>query len=488
MKIKLIICFFILGLIAPDFHSQNLRTMSMAGITVPIKDQYNTCDPYDLGGNISFLYLHDTVSWLKINPSLNSDWGDYKRPFDAENVNLYGLNFTGVKTLGTKGTFIGSVSYVYDSRINVGHSVRYDTYRGDAFFINDSTTGTVHFNGPIVNFGYSLELIPDLYFGATAGYKIFNGLKDIFSMTSSVIRDVSGTAGLTYMLFDKAYLSAGVGGFNYQESLTIQLTDPVDDEIFNYHGDTYHLTKLGNGMTQKIKAKGYDWNSQFYIHPDNASEVGVNFVYSNSNQKVVFPSTVNGNSVLEYEDGFSYFNDYLFELKGRYDLTNNLTVGAKISSLYNHGWSKLSFQELTVWDWKVRSNGASLGAAYTVSPKLLLSLEYNFASVNADSSKYIDNHFTSITSGDHIIRLGAEYEIFDRIFVRGGAGYGFIQNDIIFGGMDIKYLIGSFGVGYYDFDSFKIDFLVNYNNYKPNQVHYSRSFMNGLISLKLFNI
>ena len=301
---KLIITVLFLGLLFSISYSQSLRTMSMAGITIPLKDADNSCNPYDFGGNISYLYLDDTTSWLKITPSLNSNWGDYRRPYDADQVNLYQLNFTGLKTLGSKGTFIGSVSYIYDSRINVHNSVRYNTYEGDAFFITDSTAGNILYNGPAVNFGYSFELLPDLYLGATMGYKILNGLKAIFSQTSAVIRNVDGSAGITYKLFDLAYWSVGFSAYDYQESLTAELTDPVDDQIFNYHGDTYYLTKTGNPIDEKVKEKGLSWNSQLYAQPDDKSEAGLNFVFSNSNEKILFPSTVNGNSLLNYEDGF----------------------------------------------------------------------------------------------------------------------------------------------------------------------------------------
>jgi hypothetical protein len=488
MKMNLIISALFLSLLFSVSFPQSLRTMSMAGITIPLKDADNSCDPYDMGGNISYLYLDETTSWLTINPSLNSDWGDYKRPFDADNVNLYGLNFTGLKTLGTDGTFIGSVSYIYDSRINVNHSVKYNTYKGDAFFINDSTAGNIRFNGPSVNFGYSFELIPDLYLGASAGYKILNGLKAIFSQTSTVLRNVDGSVGLTYQLFDASYLSAGLSAFNYQETLTIQLDYPIDDQIFNYHGDNYRLTKTGNGIPEKIKGRGLSWNSQFYFNPNQNSEVGFNFVYSNSDQKVLFQNTVNGNFVQEYEDGYSYFNDYLVEFKGRYDLSSDLTVGLKGSYLYNRSWSELSAQELAVWDWNTKTAGAGIGAAYNISPSFLVTFEYNYSRVNADSSKYIDYHFTSVSSDDHVFRIGGEYEILDKVFLRGGGGYGLIGKDIIYGGSNIKYVLATFGLGINLFESMHIDFLLDYNNYKPKQLNYSHSFFNGLVSLKLFNI
>jgi hypothetical protein len=488
MKINLIIFILFLGLFVSTVYTQSLRTLSMAGISIPLKDVDNSCDPYDFGGNVSYLYLDETISWLKINPSLNSNWGDYKRPFDAETVNLFGLNFTGLKTLGTQGTFIGSVSYIYDSRINVNHSVKYNTYQGDAFFINDSTSGNIRYNGPAVNFGYSFELLPDLYLGASAGYKILDGLKAIFSQTSSVIRNVDGSAGITYKLFDSAFLSGGVSAFDYQESLTIALADPVDDQIFNYHGDTYHLTKTGNGISEKIKEKGLSWNSQFYIRPDQNSEAGINFVFSNSDHKVLFPSTVNGNTVLEYVDGYSYFNDYLVEFKGRYDLASDLTVGLKGSYLYNHSWSKLPYQDLLIWEWNIKSAGAGIGAAYNISPEFIITAEYNYSHVIADSSKYIDARFTSVSSNDHFIRIGGEYEILDKVFLRAGGGYGSIGNDIVYGGSRIKYVLATFGLGINLFESFSLDLLLDYNNYKPKQLNYAHSFFDGFITLKLFDI
>jgi opacity protein-like surface antigen len=488
MKMYMLFFLLLVSFSLSTVYSQSLRAMSMAGITLSLKDSDNSFDPYDMSGNISFLFLDETTSWLKISPSLNSNWGDYKRPFDAEKVNLYGLNFSGLKTLGSDGTFIGTVSYLYDSRINVSHSVRYNTYQGSAFFINDSTNGNIRYNGPAVKFGYSFELLSDLYLGASGGYKILNGLKEIYSQTSTVLRDVDGSIGITYKLFDSAFLSGSYSAYNTQESLTTELPNPVDDEIYNFHGDTYNLTNRGNPWLEKIKEIGNSWSSQFYFKPDEKSEAGLNFVYSNSNQKVFFQRTVDGNSVLENEDGYSYFNDYLIEIKGRYDLTSNLTLGLKGSWLYNSSWSKISAQELLIWDWNTNIAGAGLGASYSISPSLLLSVEYNYSHAKADSSKYIDYHFSNVTSNDHIFRLGAEYEIFSKVFLRGGGGYGIIGNDIIYGGTNIKYGLVTFGLGFNLFESFSIDVLLDYNNYKPRQLDYSHSFFNGLITLKLFNI
>jgi len=191
---------------------------------------------------------------------------------------------------------------------------------------------------------------------------------------------------------------------------------------------------------------------------------------------------------LEYEDGFSNFNDYRVEFKGRYDLTSNLTVGLKGSYLYDHSWSKLSSQELLIWDWNIKSAGAGIGASYNISPAFLVTFEYNYSHVNADSSKYIDNRFTTVSSNDHIFRIGGEYEIFTKVFLRGGGGYGTIGKDIVYGGSNIKYALATFGLGFNLYDSFRIDFLVDYNNYKPKQLDYSHSFFDGLITIKLFNI
>lgn len=486
MNIKSILTALLLGFLFSISYPQSLRTMSMAGISIPIKDVDNSCDPYDFGGNISYLYLDETISWLKINPSFNSNWGNYKRPYDADQVNLYGLNFTGLKTLGTAGTFIGSVSYIYDSRINVNHSVKYNTYQGDPFFINDTTSGNIRYNGPAVNFGYSFELFPDIYLGASVGYKILNGLKAIFSQTSSELRDVDGSVGVTYKLFKSAFLSAGFSTYNYQETLTSELTDPVDDEIFNYHGDTYFITHVGNPISEKLKEQGYSLNSQFYFNPDNKSEAGLNFVYSKNYQKVLLQESVNGNYFLEVQDGYSCFQNYLVEFKGRYDLNTDLTIGLNGSYVYNNCWS--TSQDLLLWNWNTKTAGAGLGATYNFNSLFLVSVEYNYSHVTADSSKYIDNHFALVSSNDHIFRIGGEYEIFNEVYLRGGAGYGIIGKDIVYGGDNIKYALATFGVGFNLFNSFSIDFLLDYNNYKPKQLNYSHSFFDGMITFKLFNI
>lgn len=469
---------------------QVLRTSAIAGITLPIKDYDNSFNPYDMGGNISYLYLDETVSWLKINPSLNSSWGDYRRMLDAERTDLYGLNFTGLKTLGTEGTFIGKVTYLYDVRSDVNRSIKYNTYKGEAFFINDSTSGKIKYSGPAVNFGYSFELIPDIYLGASLGYKILEGLKEIYSQSSTTLRNVDGTFGVTYKILENLHLSGGLSLYNSQESITASLSNPVDIEIYNYHGESFRLKERGESVTEKIKETGYSLNTQLYMKPDYQSEVGVNFVYSNSNQKILFPYNAGTGlgTEKEFEDGYSAFHDVLIEAKGRYDLFKDFSAGLKGFYSYNSCWSKLAFQNLLLWNWELKTAGGSIGGAYQITPLFNINFQYDYSNVKGDSSKYIDNSFSNVKSDDHVIRVGGEYELFSNLFIRGGYAKGIIEKDIIYGGSNIRYDLITFGMGLNLFSSFSIDLLLEYNNYKPKQLDFSRNKLNGLVSIKLFNI
>lgn len=467
---------------------QALRTSSMAGITLPVIDVDNSFNPYDMGGNLSYLFLDETSSWLKINPSFNSNWGDYRRPLDPERSDLIGLNFTGLKTLGTEGTFIGKVTYLYDARSDVNRSIKYNTYKGEAFFINDSSCGDIRYTGPSVNFGYSFELIENLYFGAGAGYKILKGLKEIYSQSSTTLRDVDGSAGLTWRLVENLYISGGFSAYNSQESITSALTAPIDVELYYYHGENYLLKDRSTSLTEKIKEAGYTWNSQLYYKPDEKSEAGVNFIYSNKNQKFLFPRNIGGGTDSEYEDGYSAFNDYLVEGKARYQLFEDFTAGIKTFYSYNSCWSKLSAPNLLVWNWELKTAGGGIGAAYKLSSLLNLNFEYDYSNTNGDSSKYIDNHYSTVSSNDHIIRIGGEYQMFQNLFIRGGYAAGRIEKDLFYGGSNIKYDLFTFGMGINLFSGISIDLLLEYNNYKPKQFDYSRNKLNGLVSVKLFNI
>lgn len=459
----------------------------MANVSIAVKDSENSFNPYDMGGNISYLFLDEKVSWLKISPSFNSNWGDYKRIYDAQKNNLYGINFTGIKTLGSDGTFIGSVNYTYDSRIDVNRSVKYNTYGGEAFFINDSTRGDSRFTGPSVDFGYSFELVPDLYLGASAGYKILNGLKKIYSQTSTVLRNIDGSLGLTYRLTEKFFIAADASLFNSQELLTASLANPIDVEINNYHGDDYALTKRGSNIPEKIKSQGYSISSQLY-YVDNNKEAGLNFVFGNSTRKFLFSTSVSNISVTEYEDGYSSFYDYAIEFNGRYDVNSAISFGLTGSYGYNSSWSKLSDKELTIWDWNIKSLNAGAGASYKFSEKVIAGVQYNFENLKIDSAKYIDYRFVYTSGNSNIIRAGLEFEAMNNIFVRAGAGIGKNQKDLLFGGSNIDYSMFSFGTGINVFENMKIDFCLSHNNFKCKERSLSRKFFDGLFTVKLFNI
>lgn len=487
MKAKLFVSVLIVCCFSSVIFPQVIRTSSMAGITLPLKDEDNSLNPYDMAGNISWLYLDETVSFLKISPSFNSNWGDYKRTYDAEKTDLYGINFTGLKTLGIDGTFLGKVTYLYDARSDVNRSIKYNTYKGEAFFVNDSSCGNIRYTGPAVNFAYSFELFDGVYLGAGAGYKILKGLKEIYSQSSTTLRNVDGTAGLTYRISDDLFLSGGFSIYSSQESITSASSNTIDIELFTYHGETFSFSERGPSLTENLKEMGYSWSSQFYYKPDEGSEAGINFNYSNSNQRL-FPKVNGSGSNSDFEDGYSAFNDFLIEGKGRYDLSEDLTAGIKAFYSRNSCWSKLSAQNLLLWNWQLKSFGGGIGGSYKIIPSLTFNFQYDYSYVNGDSSKYIDHRFSEVASGDHIIRVGGEYEMFQNLFVRGGYAAGMIEKDIVYGGSNIRYDLFTFGVGINLLSTFSIDLLLEYNNYKPKQLDFSRNKFNALASIKLFNI
>lgn len=171
---------FTLLLLTAGLNAQSIRTESMGGLGYSIIDEDNSLTPFDFGDNPAWLMNDQKHDWLKIVPSTQNSWGDYKRAYDPERKSLSGILFRGVKVL-EDGVFLGQTTYEYDYRKEVSRSLKYNTYNGEAFYMNDSTTGNFRYHGPSMKFSYSFEPADNLFAGASASYKILNGLKNTYS-------------------------------------------------------------------------------------------------------------------------------------------------------------------------------------------------------------------------------------------------------------------------------------------------------------------
>jgi len=488
MSVKKIIFFFVLLIsCANAIHPQESRTRAMGGVSYSIKDVDYSFDPYDLGNNPAWLYLDETETWLKILPSFAHQKGDYKRFYDPSSTKNYSLGFRGIKTLGTDGTFLGETDYSYELRRDLPRSLKYDTYAGEAFFMADTNKGNFRYNGPSIKFMYSYELLPSLYLGASANYRILDGLKNVYSRASILYREVGGTVGLAYKCSNE--LAFGLTGIlsDEQEKIESASEELTEVEIFYFRGETFSIKKRSSVVTQTIRKKEKGIGAQVYYTPTANCEFGLHADLSNQKENVLVPFSTSTQSFEEYSEGYADFQKYNLLLKGRYSFTPEWLIGGSIEYHRRSSWSKNPARDLLLWKWSVNQLTFGVGSSYYPIDGLLVSAEYEFGLVNADSSKYIDSRTTKIKSNNHQIKVGSEYKLFDNSFLRAGYNFGMIEKDMLGGGENVQYHLVTFGCGIKFYNSFDVDLSIIYNSYAPKNGSVSRSRIGCFLTTKLYS-
>jgi len=481
---KLIISLMIIIIGSSLTHAQNMRVSSLGGMNTVINDETNSLNLYDFGSNPAWLYMDADYSFLTLSPSYSNTRGSYRRYFDYEGKNVYDLAFTGVKTLGTKGTFLGYTTYSVEDRINVNRSLKYNTYGGEAFFMMDTTSGNIKYDGPKVGFIYSLEVLPKLHLGFSAGYRILKGLKNIYSSSETIFRDVDAEAGLAYQLSENVSVGIKTAYFDSQESIEARSTEGIDVEIFNYRGEKHAVKDRAGYIRGKIRKQGISAGPQIRIKAGSNWEVAFKAGIRSSNTKIFLQR----HQLDEFQDGYSAFDGYNAELRSRYELFDGLTFGGSLLYDTDESWSKNSSRNLKLWDWNTREQAAVIGLEYVLPSKnLLLGFEYQAGQMKADSSKYIDGRFNSIVSADRVFRSGAEYIILSDFSIR--AGYNFIHNefDLITGGKNVTTNLLSAGFEYKVTEITSVNVFLQYRTISPENGSDKRNSFNVLTEIKLLS-
>lgn len=485
MSKNLFLFVFLFVIASSHSFAQFYRSEGMGGLTYSITDNHHSLSIYDFGKNPAGLYEDEQTSQLSATPSYNNIWGGFKRKYDPQGDHLYSVGFTGIKTLGTSGTFYGHTSYSYDERSDVYGNLRYNPYTGEAFFAVDTSIGNFRYDGPKVSFMYSLEVMPDLFFGASANYQILTGLKRIYSFAEITYRDVSGTAGLAYRFSDSYILGSTFELFDNQESMTASSIDLTEVEIWNMRGDKYSIKQRGSSVSQKTKGTGWAYGLQSLLKPLDMFEIGISGNYSNSFSKTLVAKS----GLIEFEENYSAFEDYYVKIQAKYSPTKTFTAGIYGGYFYNTCWTKNSPLNLKLWDWNVKETVLGAGASYSIIPEcLLVGFEYEFSTTKGDSSKFIDNDYSVSSSNNNMIRAGLEYQYSEDLIFRGGFNYKTEQIDFVTGAKDALLSAFTFGVCLRYFDATEINLNISYGNqYSKNFSEVTRKSFNSFVEVKLFS-
>ncbi len=406
----------------------------MGGVSYALQDEEQRLGLYLFGDNPAGMLRDRTMDRLTIAPSIGGVWGDYRRQYNAERVNSYGVEFDGIKTLGDAGTFRGTTSYDVEDRRGVYRSIKRTPYAGEAYFVTDTTTGNVTYNGPTVGFAYSYELLPHLLAGADVRYRIYDGLKSVYSLAKTLYRDVGGTAGIAYEVADNLAFGLTVRPRDEQERIEAKSDDLLDVEIFNYRGDTYATRRRSSTVEHRVRRAGVEFGAQGAWHPLKDAEAAFRVDYGTSQTKDIITQGLEK----EVEAGYMQEEMYGGEMSIRWSASEALVLGATAGYRAHRQWSRNPAPDLLVWDSRFKE--AVLGGGFALQTGAggpLLVAEINIVLHSADSSKFIDNKYRSQTTSGIRVRSGVEQAVSGDLTLRGGYAYGYDGVDLVSGGEEV---------------------------------------------------
>ncbi len=434
MKIKLKILLTILLFPSLLLLSQQSRLDALGGLSYSIVDIDSQIDPYIMGENPAWMVNSYTNQRLEINPLYKNSSGDYHRLFESGNITNVDVSFLGIKPLGSSGTFRGYAAYNYEKQKDRYRVLTLTPYAGDAFFFTDSTSGDYRYSGPTFEFMHSLEVIDNLFIGASVNYKILDGLKKVYTFAETLYRDVSGNIGVAYKISNDFSIGINYQIFDTQEKILADDVNKRNVQTFLYRGDTHRIVLNGGSQDFKIKRFGNIFGFQTQFIPIKNLTVGFDVKCQVSNSSSLFRVT----SIIDTEDGYTSFDKTNINLQARWLLNNIVNIGFKAGYNDNNSWSKNSKHNLTLWELGVNDVFTGVGFTITAPSKdLLIGFELEIHNIKSDSLKYIDNKFTSLSALNIVERFGVE-KSFSKMFT-GRIGYNilFKEHDFIYGGKNV---------------------------------------------------
>jgi hypothetical protein len=425
---------------ARPLDAQTYRVEAMGGASLAIDDETLSLTPYDFDGNPAWMARDETKTRLDVVPSGGYVSGDYRRRYSAEAIDIYHAKFDGVKNLDSSGVFRGSADYVYETRQMYERSLKRNPYAGEAFFYADTTAGEFRYNGPDARATYAFEPIDGLTLGVFGGYMLLDGLKRVYTYAEVVDREVVGVFGAAYEPTPGLVIGATVELEDESEKIAANDVNLREVETYYYRGETYRVSDRGSTSEQRIRKSRFEPRGQIYWRPLEGLELAAAGGPSYGSTIVEAPTGL----IIEYEEGYASFDGYEAKAAAKWRAFDNVTAGARVRYEQAASWSKISDRDLLIWEWETDALGVEAGVAYE-GEGFLATIEAGATARNADSTKYIDRRFVSLSSTDFRFLAAGEFAVSEIAVARAGVGYATLEHDYLYGGEDATAIRGSLG-------------------------------------------
>jgi hypothetical protein len=221
-KITKTICLSLISVGLPFLINQKLNAQQIYSSDPFFKTIFESrknINSYYVGDNPAYLRFENGDQLLSLQSSYFNNDGEFKRFIDPSAIRLYQVSASGKKAIDSAQVFKGSFAFQRLERKNWNWLVSkyYDDF--DPFLFGDSTSGSAHYNGIVMNAQYGAGLFDQLLFGFNFNYSVDEGLKEVFPHPTSNHRDIDLSIGLGYLLNENFTIGASTKIYDYNEKI-----------------------------------------------------------------------------------------------------------------------------------------------------------------------------------------------------------------------------------------------------------------------------
>jgi hypothetical protein len=417
------LCIFLLNNTRNNLYSQISRIQGMGNLFLVTEDEDNELNLFDYGKNSAFLIHDASKDWLKVQVNASSENGSLHRLYDPNGKDIYSINFNALKIIDENQTFRGEISYTNYRKKDTYRTIQTDPYAGSIFMLFDTTTGSIDFNGPAIEFEYSANLFQDATFGAKVNYTAQSGVKNVYSKPEITNRYISGQVAFAYALIDNVYVSAKIDPFFNFEKITLITDDDTGTNPTTYRYRGFNIYRVIADDYPRYN-KNYGFKTDFQSsYKSSDSLINIFFTGGYQFQDMLVEEQF---SVLE-EEGYWQEDGYNANLYARIIpdfISKNLTVGLSFEWRNLKAWAK--HPDLPILFNENESTRTSLGIGLSYYCKdigLRCGFEYHRTTIDTVLKDYIGDEYFSDSYPFSEFRVGAELELSDLISIRAGFNY-----------------------------------------------------------------
>ncbi|MDP4174458.1 MAG: hypothetical protein Q8933_10845 [Bacteroidota bacterium] len=390
VKIKAIICFSILSAAAAQINAQQLYSANP--FFKSIFESRKNINSYYTGDNPAYLNYENGDQLLSLKSVYNNSDGKFKKFIDPSTTELYQVSASGKKNIDSFQVFKGSFGFQRIERKdwNWLASKYYEDF--NPFLFGDSTTGTTHYNGIVMNAQYNALIYEKFLLGFMFNYSVDQGLKEVFPRPTTDHRDIDLKLGAGYLLSNSLSLGASVKIYDYNEKILYQEDESdVSREVFLLKFKGFDFPFVNKKKTETR----YNYKNGFFSY-GNISYLKDDYALAAYFGGGLEQSTIKEDAVNPVTQGYWKNQVYEGAFRSGCKLTEGLYLGLNYDYREDNMWAKHPSTSVLMMENYMPKHSLYSGLEYAVSNYLSLGLEGGFELNKIDYNDYYSTIFWNV--------------------------------------------------------------------------------------------